>query len=318
VDGDVTVWVFSGHGSQWAGMGRELEATEPEFARVLDELEPVFVEEIGFAPRQALLEDNLRGVDRIQPLIFAMQTGLAAVWQSHGVRPAAVIGHSVGEIAAAVTAGVFGLADGARLICRRSALLRRAAGKGAMVLVRLPMRLVQERLGDRTDVVAAIEASPVLTVVAGDPPGVRRLTGQWRAEGVPVLTVGSDVAFHSPQMDPLLDGLAAAVRDLVPARPAVPIYTTALSDPRADVVRDSSYWVANLRNPVRLATAVAAAAEDGHRVFLEVSPHPVVASSIMETLSGAGVEDAFVTGTLRRNQPEHATLLASLKALSAV
>ena len=215
------VWVLSGHGSQWAGMGRELLDTEPAFAAVLDELGPVFAEEIGFSPRQALLDGHLGDVDRIQPLLYAMQTGLAAVWRAYGVGPAAVIGHSVGEIAAAVTAGMLGLTDGARLVCRRSILLRRVAGKGEMALVRLPMPEVEERLGNRPDAAAAIEASPSSTVIAGDPRAVQELVAKWRAEGLAVLTVASNVAFHSPQMDPLLADLMAATRELAPARPAV-------------------------------------------------------------------------------------------------
>ncbi|MEU3168900.1 acyltransferase domain-containing protein [Streptosporangium sp. NPDC006930] len=305
------VWVFSGHGSQWPGMGRDLLA-EPAFAQVIEALEPIYREEIGFSPRQVLLEDALDDVDRVQTMIFAMQLGLAALWRSRGVSPDAVIGHSVGEIAAAVTAGVLTLEEGARLICRRSALLRRVSGKGAMAMVTLPFTEAAARLGDRTDVVAGIASSPHSTVVSGDRDAIEALIEQWPREGVGVRRVSSDVAFHSPHMDPLLHDLAAAAADLTPKQARIPIYTTALDDPRAAMTADGAYWAANLRNPVRLAAAVGEAVADGHRAFLEISPHPVVTHSIHETLAELGVEDAFVGSTLRRHTPEARTFLTAV------
>jgi 6-methylsalicylic acid synthase len=307
------VWVFSGHGSQWVGMGRDLLATEPRFAEVIDELEPIFAAEIGFSPRQVLIDGDLEAVDRIQTMIFAMQVGLARVWQEYGVRPDAVIGHSVGEIAAAVTAGAFTLADGARLICRRSRLLRRVAGNGAMAMVTLPFDEVAERLSGRDDLVAAIASSPVSTVVSGDQAAIETLLVEWAADGIAVRRVASDVAFHSPHMDPLLAELTAAAADLSPTRPRIPMYTTALDDPRSLTTVDGAYWASNLRNPVRLAAAVGAAVHDGHRAFLEISAHPVVAHSIGETL--ADTDDTFVGSSLRRNLPERTTLLGNLGTL---
>ncbi|MEV0431346.1 type I polyketide synthase [Micromonospora sp. NPDC050495] len=306
------VWVFSGHGSQWSGMGQGLLADEPAFAAVMDELAPVFQAEIGFTPREVLSSGDLGAVDRIQTMIFATQVGLAAVWRAYGVNPAAVIGHSVGEIAAAVACGGLSLADGARLSCRRSILLRRVAGAGAMAMAAIPFAEAERRLAGRTDVVAAIAASPASTVIAGDPDAVAEVRDRWQAEGVLVRRVNSDVAFHSPQMDPLCLDLAAALGDLSPAAPVVPMYRTSLTDPRGAAPLDGAYWAGNLRNPVRLGDAVAAAAEDGHRAFVEISAHPVVAHSIGETL--ADLDRTFVGSTLRRNYPERATFLTNLGA----
>ncbi|WP_233580834.1 type I polyketide synthase [Streptomyces triticirhizae] len=312
---DGLVWVFSGHGSQWTGMGRDLLAGEPEFARVIDLLEPVFTEEMGISPRAVLLDDAPQPVDVIQPLIFAVQTGLAALWRSKGVRPAAVIGHSVGEIAAAVTAGVFTLEQGARLVCRRSLLLRRAAGRGAMAMVRLSAEEAERRLVGRRDVVAAISASPGSTVISGDIAAVEEVGASWRAEGIAVRRVDSDVAFHSPHMDPLLDDLAAAVADLTPSPAELPLYSTALPDPRSGAPRDAGYWATNLGDRVRFSEAVTAAVEDGYRLFLEISPHPVVEHSIGEVLDHLEVTDAATAHTQRRNKPGRETLLANLGQL---
>ena len=309
------VWVFSGHGSQWVGMGRELLRQSPVFAASIDALADIFRAEIGFTPREALLTDTYTEADRIQPMIYAMQVSLAAVWRDLGLRPAAVIGHSVGEIAAAVVAGLLGPADGATLICRRSALLRRVTGAGAMAMAGLRYEEAAERLAGRTDVVAAISAAPSQTVISGAPGPVREIADAWAGQGLFVRMVASDVAFHSPQMDPLLPDLEAALAGLRPRAGSVPVYSTVLADPLADVPRDASYWAANLRQPVRFAAAVAAAARDGHRAFLEVSAHPVVTHSIADTLAEGGIAHTCVTGTLRRNRPELATLLGNLGLL---
>ncbi|MER6808845.1 acyltransferase domain-containing protein [Spirillospora sp. NPDC000708] len=310
------VWVFSGHGSQWPGMGRDLLG-EPAFAAVVSALEPVFLQEIGFSPREVLLTGEVDGVDRVQTMIFVMQVGLVGLLRDRGIEPGAVIGHSVGEIAAAVAAGALSLADGARLICRRSVLLRRVAGHGAMVMTTLPFDEAARRLADRSDVVAAIAAAPAASVVAGTPDALEDLVARWRDEGVGIFRVASDVAFHSPHMDPLVDDLRAAGADLTPRPYAVPVYSTALPDPRTVPGADGAYWAANLRNPVRLVAAVTAAAEDGHRAFLEISPHPVVTHSISRTLAEMGVDAPFVSGTLRRNKPELPALEAVLERVAA-
>ncbi|WP_433386213.1 type I polyketide synthase [Micromonospora sp. KLBMP9576] len=309
------VWVFSGHGAQWTGMARDLLAADAAFAGVFDRLDPVFAAELGRSARSALLDDDPQPVDVIQPMIFAVQVALAATWRATGLRPAAVIGHSVGEIAAAVTAGMLTVEQGARLVCRRSLLLRRVAGAGAMVMVDVGADEAARRLDGRRDVVVAIAASPTSAVLSGDVVGIADVTERWRADGVTVQRVDSDVAFHSPHMDPLLDPLVVAAADLSPAAPSVPVYTTALSDPRSCAARDAAYWARNLRGTVRFADAVVAAAEDGHRLFLEVSAHPVVAHSIRATLDTLGLDDAHVAYSLRRHRPGLGVLLSNLGEL---
>ena len=310
------VWVFSGHGSHWIGMGRELLTAEPTFARVIDEVDEVFGPELGFSARAALSSAELGGTDRIQALTFAVQVGLAAVLRERGVRPAAVIGHSVGEVAACVVSGVFDLRQGAAVACYRARGFRSVMGCGAMALVRLPFDQAGQRLAGRTDVVAAISASAESCVISGVTAAVEEVCEAWAEQGVVVRRVNTDVAFHSPAMDDLTGALAENVAGLRPPREAaIPLYTTALADPRSTAPRDADYWVRNLRGQVRFAEAVTAAAEDGHRLFLEVSAHPVVSHSVVETLLHLGMDEHAVIPLLRRNAPEPAAVTTAVASL---
>ncbi|MER6910153.1 beta-ketoacyl synthase N-terminal-like domain-containing protein [Streptomyces sp. NPDC000594] len=309
------VWVFSGHGAQWSGMGRDLLAHDAVFAGAVDSLAGIFREELGWTPREALTSGGPWTAAHVQALTFALQTALAEVWRARGVEPGAVIGHSVGEIAAAVAAGVLDRDEAARFACRRAAALQRLEGRGAMAMVGLPFDEVRERLAGYPGAEAAISAAPASTVVSGDTEAVARAVADWRAAGLWVRTVDSAIAFHSAQVDTVAAEVEAAARLLTPRPAVVPLYTTALADPRSTAARDSAYWVTNLRRPVRFTEAVTAAAEDGHRLFAEISSHPVVAHSIGETLLHLRIEDTAVTGTLRRDTADRESLLGQLAAL---
>ncbi|MBV9381609.1 MAG: type I polyketide synthase, partial [Streptosporangiaceae bacterium] len=310
-------WVFSGHGAQWTGMGRQLLACEPVFARVMADLEEIYQTLLGFSPAEAITEGDWSAVGRVQAMTFAMQAGLAEVWRSRGVEPGAIIGHSVGEISAAVAAGVLDRDEAAVFACRRAAILQRAAGLGGMAMAALSFGEAAERLAGRRDVVPAIATAPSWTVVSGGTAALEEVTARWAAEGVVIRRVGTDVPFHSAFMDPLLGDVAAAAAGLTSAPPRVPLYSTVTPDPRSPAARDGAYWAAMLRDPVRFTGAIAAAAEDGHRIFTEISSHPIVTHSIGDILAGLGIADAAVGYTLRRGEPELETLLASLGAAHA-
>ncbi|HEV2640036.1 MAG TPA: SDR family NAD(P)-dependent oxidoreductase [Actinocrinis sp.] len=309
------VWVFSGHGAQWTGMGRELLARDPAFAAEIDALAEVFQAELGWTPRAMIESGGPWTVTTVQAMTFAMQVALASSWRSRGIEPAAVIGHSVGEIAAAVVAGALEREPAARFACRRAAALQRAAGHGAMALVGLEFEQARQRLAGRSDLVAAIAASPRSCVVSGDQDAVERFVAEVAAEGLEARRVDTDVAFHSPHVDEVLPEVGQAASRLSATTPQITLYSTALDDPRGTDPREGVYWETNLRAPVRFVQAVRAALADGARTFLEVSSHPVVSHSITETLDEAAVRDARVVPTLRRDQQELATLLTNLAAL---
>ncbi|MCB0934441.1 MAG: type I polyketide synthase [Mycobacterium sp.] len=313
------VWVFSGQGSQWAQMGAELLATDPVFASTIAHLEPLIARESGFSVTEAMsVPETVTGIDKVQPTLFAMQVGLAEAMAANGVRPGAVIGHSMGEAAAAVVAGSLSLQDGVRVICRRSRLLARLAGSGAMASVELPEQTVRSELAARgvDDVVVAVVASPQTTVIGGDTATIRELVAQWEERDVLAREVAVDVASHSPQVDPILATLADELAELAPGQGGVRYYSATLPDPRAVPTFDAGYWVDNLRQMVRFSAAVRAALEDGYRVFAELSPHPLLTRAVEQTAAGTETPVAALAG-LRRDQPLPHGLLELVSDLHA-
>ena len=311
------VWVFSGQGSQWAGMGRALLDAEPAFRSALTEIDSVIKAEAGFSVLEVIRSGRLvTGCARVQPVLFALQIALAATWRAYGVEPAAVVGHSMGEVAAAVVSGALSLADGARVICRRSALLSQIAGKGAMASVGLDSATVERDLGHAyaQDVSIAVLASADSTVVAGPPAQVEALVAHWNERCVPAQMIAVDVASHCAQVDPLLGDLAEALTDLTPRRPTVPFYSTVMDNPRHPPTFDAAYWCANLRRPVRFAAAIQAAVAARHTVFVEISPHPVLRLAVAQNVAGLGKEP-IVLPTLVRDEDDVAVLRAHLAAL---
>ncbi|MBO8194632.1 type I polyketide synthase [Streptomyces oryzae] len=310
------VWVFSGQGSQWPGMGCTLLEREPVFASALAEVDPLIAEESGFSVLQLLrAKEPISGCGQVQPALFALQVALAATWRSYGVEPAAVIGHSMGEVAAAVIAGALTVEDGVRVICRRSRLLTRIAGQGAMATVGLDPAQVEADIDAHGagKVSVAVLSAPESTVVAGDAAQIEQLTTAWEQRGVPAMPVAVDVASHCHHVDPLLPELRDLLAGLDPRSPQVPFYSTVLDDPGDKPAFDADYWCANLRRPVRFSSAVTAAASDRNLVYTEISPHPVVTHPLSQNLAPL-VSEPVVLPTLRRDEEEDLTFRTQLVA----
>ncbi|WP_340373784.1 SDR family NAD(P)-dependent oxidoreductase [Streptomyces sp. SS7] len=312
------VFVFSGHGSQWRGMGWRLLQEDALFDAAVRDLDPVYAEATGHSLRSLLDGSSGAGVDHVQPLLFGMHLALARTLEAYGVHPAAVIGHSVGEVSAAVAAGALSAADGLLVVLRRSAQLAAVdtGGAGAMAAVELDVEERASVLVRFPGVEIAVHSSPRRCTVTGPAQGVRRLVDELAAEGrlARLLDVGG--AGHSPAVDAVVPALREALGALRPGRAEVPWYTTVLDDPRATVHADADYWCANVRRPVRLQQAVDAAVADGLDLFVEVSPHPIAVVAVRETVEAArGASHAVVVPTLDRRGDEPVDLRTALTRL---
>ncbi|MFI5472640.1 acyltransferase domain-containing protein [Streptomyces cacaoi] len=306
------VWVFSGYGSQWPGMGRRLLAEEPAFAAAVEKLDAQLAVACGFSLHDRLASGAaLDRVEIAQPVLFGLQLALAELWRSYGAEPAAVIGHSLGEVAAAVCAGALDVSDAARVIAVRARLLGGLHG-GAMAVVDLDDGELADLERDFPGVQVAVHSSPRQKVVTGDEDAVTRLVRRLEERGRAARAMRVVGAGHSPQVDPLLPELTDALVDVRGRAARVPVYSTVLDDPRGDCRFDAAHWAANLRRPVRLDRALAAAAADGHTAFVEISPHPVLARPVTDTVPGA-----LAVGTLRRDADGCAGFLSELGALYA-
>ncbi|WP_407690010.1 SDR family NAD(P)-dependent oxidoreductase, partial [Saccharomonospora iraqiensis] len=305
-DTGTVAFVFPGQGSQWAGMARELLTQSPVFAARMAECADALAEFADWSLTEALDDaELLNRVDVVQPALWAVMVSLAAVWRSWGVEPAAVVGHSQGEIAAAVVAGALSLQDGARVVALRSAALRGLAGRGGMVSVALPESDVRERIapwGRRISVAAVNGASAV--VVSGEPGALDELVAACDADGVRARRVPVDYASHSAQVDDLRDEILAALAPIRPRAGEVPVYSTLTGQIEDGSVMDAGYWFASLRSTVQFADAVDRLKADGVGAFVECSPHPV--------LTVAMPDDVTAVGSLRRDDGGLSRLLLSL------
>ncbi|MFF3194061.1 acyltransferase domain-containing protein [Streptomyces misionensis] len=312
------VLVFSGGGTHWVGMGRELMRTHEGFRTWMQACDTAVraaggcsvLEQLDAPQESARFEE----MDFQQPVLFALQVSLAKVWLGLGVQPAAVVGHSLGEVAAACVAGALSLEDAARVVVARSHLLEHKAAPGAMISVDLPEReLLPWLVPYAKQAAIAVVNSPTSAAVSGSPEAVRALEDELRRAGVSTRNIRVERPVHSPGMDPLIEPLRERIAGITPAAGTIDFHSTALADTVNPVV-DVDYWVHNLRNQVRFAETIGALVADGVGTFVEIGPH--------ETLRGAVEEIALSRGTpvhavnsLRRGESDLRCLLGAAASL---
>jgi myxalamid-type polyketide synthase MxaE and MxaD len=312
-------FIFSGHGSEWVGMGRELLASEPTFRQALERCDEALRPHVGWSVVELLgSPDSERLMDErgaLQPVTFALQVALAALWESWGVKPHAVVGHSLGEVAAACVAGVLPLEQAARLIAERARLVQRVRGQGGVAVLGLgPQEAERELESFAGRLWVSGHNAPRSTAVAGEVAALEELAARLGERGVPCRRVRMDFAAHSPHMEPLRGELVREMAGLRPQQASVPFYSSVTATRATGPELDAAYWGSNLREPVRFAAAVQRLVEEGYETFLEVSPHPLLLAAVEGTLRAAD-RQGLLLPTLRRGEPERLVALGSLAAL---
>ncbi|WP_329171715.1 SDR family NAD(P)-dependent oxidoreductase [Streptomyces sp. NBC_01477] len=314
------VFVFSGQGPRWWPLAADLLDGEPVFRAVVERCDALLrrhtdwslLGQLTAEPAGSRLLDTAVG----QPALTAVQVALAALWRSWGVEPAAVVGHSVGEIAAAHLSGAITLEDALVIALHRGSALHSATGKGRMAVAGVTLDRAREILAERRPgpVWVAASNSPGSTVFSGESAALEALAKALEADGVYCRVLESvEFASHCPLMEPVAQELWRLLADLRPRAGAIPMISTVTGRPVEGDRLDAEYWASNLTRPVLFDTAVTALAESGHDVFVEMSPHPMLTDAVTERLSSYGHTAAV--SSLRRDQPGRAAVRGELGRL---
>lgn len=316
-----TAFVFSGQGPRWWPLATDLLATEPVFRSVLERCDALLRRHADWSLLEQLVADRessrLRDPHVGQPALCAVQVALATLWRSWGVEPAAVVGHSVGEIAAAHVSGALTLEDALRTALHRGQVIRSAVGAGRMAVAGISADRARRLLADLGPgpVWIAAHNGPTSTVLSGEPGALEELVRRLEADGVFCRLLES-VGFgsHSPLMEPMAAELWHLLSGLAPRAAAIPMVSTVTGGTVEGTALDAEYWASNLSRPVLFDRAVRALADAGHDVFVEVSPHPMLGEAVAERMEEEQAECAVVA-SLHRDGPGRSALLAELGRL---
>jgi myxalamid-type polyketide synthase MxaC len=311
-----TVFVFSGQGPQWWAMGRELLEREPLFRETLERCDELIARYAGWSLlEQFQVEEGNSRLDQTevaQPAIFALQLGLVSLWSAWGIKPDVLVGHSVGEIAAACVAKCLSLEDAVRLVVLRGRLMQRATGCGRMTSLEATPQELEEIVENFRDQVAiAAQNAPRSSVLSGDTDAIEEAVRQAELRGLHNRWLPVKYAFHSPQMVPLAEELLACLHPMRPAACTVRMVSTVTADFVSGKELSREYWAENMKRPVQFAAAIECLLKDGANTFIEIAPHPVLSASIL-VCAGEKATSICVAASLRRGQPERATMLAAL------
>ena len=313
-------FVFSGQGPQWWAMGRELAAQEPVFRAKIEECDRLLRQWSPWSLQEEMsareVYSRLQETALAQPAIFAIQVALAALWSSWGIKPDMVVGHSVGEIAAAHVAGVLSLEEAARTIFHRGRCVRLAPETGRMLAAALPEAEARSFLQERGDSRVSIAAvnSPSSVTFSGEAERLLALEPALKERGVFCQFLRVQYAFHSAEMDPVQHDLLESLRNLAVQSPQLPLFSSVTGAAVDGARLDAAYWWRNVRETVRFADAVDGMLKNGCTSFVEISPHPVLAGSLAECARHR-VNEPLVLPSLKRGESERVTMLSSLGAL---
>jgi acyl transferase domain-containing protein/surfactin synthase thioesterase subunit len=302
------VFLFPGQGAQMAGMGLGLIESSPTFAEQMAACEEALAPHVDWSLAEVLREEDASWLDRldiVQPALFAVMVSLAKLWRQCGVEPAAVVGHSQGEIAAAHVAGALSLEDAALIVANRGKAMAEIAGKGGMLSVSLALEQLTpytEHLGERVSL-AAING-PASLVLSGDPGALEEIQGACEVEGVRAQRIAVDYAAHSAQIEALKDELLEAFAPISPQSAEIALHSTVTGEQIDTEELGPEYWYRNLRETVLLEPALRSLLDMGRRAFVEIGPHPVLSFGVAETIEAALADpsEAILLSSLRRDE----------------
>jgi acyl transferase domain-containing protein/NADPH:quinone reductase-like Zn-dependent oxidoreductase/NADP-dependent 3-hydroxy acid dehydrogenase YdfG/acyl carrier protein/SAM-dependent methyltransferase len=313
------VFLFSGQGPQWWGMGRQLMEKEPVFHAAIKKCDALFSQHADWSLLKELMADEeqsrINETHITQPALFALQVGLADLWRSWGIQPSAVIGHSIGEAAAAYTAGIYSLEEAVRIVFHRGRWLHKRVGKGKMAVVGLSERKAEEALkGWENEISLAAVNSPKSVTVSGDAGALEKMMEPLRQKEIFCRYLQVNYAFHSYQMDSVRKDLLKSLKDLPCKNSSIPFYSTVRGKVERGDQLGADYWWENVRNPVRFFKATEKLVQDGFTTFLELSPHPVLGANISECLSHLK-QKGTVLPSLKHNEEDRKIMVNSLGTL---
>jgi acyl transferase domain-containing protein/surfactin synthase thioesterase subunit/NADPH-dependent curcumin reductase CurA/NADP-dependent 3-hydroxy acid dehydrogenase YdfG/aryl carrier-like protein len=312
-------FVFTGQGPQWHAMGRELIEQEPLFRDVIHRIEEHFFKLAGWS----LLEEMSRSEadskvsdTRIaQPAIMAIQIALVELWKLHGVKPQGVVGHSIGEVAAAYTAGALTLEQAVQVIYHRSRGQHQATGKGLMLAVSVSLAEAEKLIADVSDIVSIGAVNgPESVTLSGDEAPLRAIAEKLEARDIFNRFLKVNVPFHSHHMEPLKEELITSLQDLVPAQAKIPLYSTVTGKQEDGTHLLSNYWYDNVREPVYFSPALEQMVNDGFDLFVEVGPHPALTVGAEELFTKLQAK-AAIYPSIRRKEDELLRFMQTLGAL---